>query len=160
MSGWGSSYLLPAFTVMGLGGVSSPPADTMLVRVTTLSCEWPPPLLRSFLLMVRLVSGDHSCTGSQREISRCWLSTSSNNTLESDQTCSRRSLIEAQIRNKAKTKDRLHNMVQSCDKKSTEDSRIIDAHFHHENTECRCTVHHQQTRLFVCLCCVVVVPAV
>lgn len=51
------SYL-PVFRVPGLGGASSPPEGTMLVRVTTLSSECPP---RSFLLMERLVSGDHSC---------------------------------------------------------------------------------------------------
>lgn len=47
------------FAVMGLGGAWSPPAETMLVRVTTLSSECSP---RSFLLMERLVSGSHSYT--------------------------------------------------------------------------------------------------
>ena len=59
-----SSYL-PVSMVMGLGGASFPPDDTMLVRVTTLSSECPP---RTFLLMERLASGDHSCTHTNQMI--------------------------------------------------------------------------------------------
>lgn len=53
-----SSYLLVS-RVMGLGGTSPPAEETMLVRVTTFSSEFP---LCIFLLMERLASGDHSCT--------------------------------------------------------------------------------------------------
>lgn len=53
-----SSYLLVS-RVMGLGGTSSPLLETMLVRVTTFSSEFP---LCILLLMERLASGDHSCT--------------------------------------------------------------------------------------------------
>lgn len=53
-----SSYLLVS-RVMGLGGTLSPAEETMLVRVTTFSSEFP---LCILLLMERLASGDHSCT--------------------------------------------------------------------------------------------------
>lgn len=59
LKGWSEASYLPASWLLGLGGTSSPPAETMLVRVTTLSSAWPP---LSFLLMERLVSGDHSYT--------------------------------------------------------------------------------------------------